>query len=101
MSETFALDRFLLEFFGLDLALVVDVELFPLRDAVIVDAPREGCFGLDVFLELEWERVVSDLGFDLLEDLAAAFAFRRRRRWTLVIASISSSFLIPCHPATP
>ena len=48
-------------------------------------------------------------GFDLAFELLAAPLLeerpepdlRRRRRWTLLIASINSSFLIACQPGTP
>lgn len=40
------------------------------------------------------------LAADPLED-GADLAFRRSRRWVLLIASTSSSFRIPCQPAMP
>ena len=50
-------------------------------------------------LEL-WESVGVFFAFDfVLAD--SALAFRLSRRCTLVIASISSSFRIPCQPETP
>ncbi|WP_315854310.1 hypothetical protein [Stieleria maiorica] len=34
-------------------------------------------------------------------DAGEDFDFRRNRRWVLLIASTSSSFRMPCHPAMP
>ncbi|MEE2937780.1 MAG: hypothetical protein VYA84_17455 [Planctomycetota bacterium] len=39
--------------------------------------------------------------FTVLALVAEELDLRRKRRWTFLISSTSSAFLIPCHPGTP